>query len=208
MIGTTAQTIGHVRWMMEHGKFPDTFEGNRLSNKQLLVLLEYAANANDKLHAWVPQEILAKRTGISIRSIYRVLHSLGDYLKIVGYRTKGIPIYELTLPGLTSLSSGETKASPAEATEVFDVMTYVAGLKVITSGVEPSLAQAVAKWHWVTSTNTYWRERVKTEKDFWKSFPSMRKQYEADSTKSSGKPKYKAPTLGAEWVPEEKQPWE
>jgi hypothetical protein len=47
IMGTPAQTIGSVRWLMEHDE-------TKHNNKQLLILLEYEANADDKVNAWVP----------------------------------------------------------------------------------------------------------------------------------------------------------
>jgi hypothetical protein len=65
----------------------------------------------------------------------------------------------------------------------------------------------VAKWHWVTSTNAYWRDDVKTEKSFLKAFASMKKQYESDGVKSV-KRKYKSPAIGADWESTGGDPWD
>jgi hypothetical protein len=115
---TRAEAVGQVRWLMEHGKL--RIGERKLRASEVSVLLEYAANANEHLLTWCPQEIVAARTGLSQAQVKRAMQELvgdGNLLRFASHRGRGIKVYRLTLP-TQGVARGSLAAAqqPVEAT--------------------------------------------------------------------------------------------
>lgn len=116
ILGTSAMAIGRIRWLMEHKKLQ--IDGRKLRASEVAVLIEMAANTDDDLLTWCPQQKVADRTGLGLAQVQRALKVLtGDEkpLRLDHYRTSGVKVYRLVLP---KDDADKTVPAPAAASDV------------------------------------------------------------------------------------------
>jgi len=185
----THTVTGRLMYLLDKGD-PGLSQLSR-SATSVLTVMAMSTDART-LETWVPQEAVARRTGICVASVKRALLTLDDYLKFVRHRSNGIKVYRLCLPGLEPTGTVGASA-PAEP---FDIFIYVEGLTEPVGGIAPDKVRAIVRYHWRENPNDYWRKGDKHSTSWLAScIGSMAKQYEAREKKPAASAPYRVPRL-------------
>lgn len=154
IVSTSAVVIGYLRGLLDEGK-PSDAELKKLKPKELLVLMEMAANTDpDTLEFLCPDKVLARRTAMSVSSVKRILQDLEQYREEVRYGPHAAKVWKLKLPGLAPGVVHEDSPAPEAP---FDALTCVATLQDPINGIPAEKVRRIVDYHWRVNPDEYWR---------------------------------------------------
>ena len=203
----TAITTGYFMRLVSEGKFPFAKKDSE-RYKQWIIMMILLANADRKTHhICMSHGEVGDRAGMSESVVRRTFETLRGFFERVG--SKGnIPIYRPLLPGLESDVSPKIQQDSAdvekiENTEPFDAVALVAESGKPINGIDADKVRTVVRWHWLQSTNSFWREHIKDAKALHRAVRKMVEQYDKAQEKATSPHRPAVISMtNFQWVPD------